>query len=229
MSASVLLSPNAKESYKHLSVTHFQLTTAPVNGYVLTCDAQGNGGWTEAGGFGVESIISAGPALNVNNTDPQNPIIGFTGNCAGIAITTNTASSFTGGISFATGSGGLNYYDVNNSIDMGAPTGAVTSGDYVITGRRIGNLVTLTFPTFTPNGANSNSTLGFTNLLPTAYRPNTDLTQPIAAIDNGSPTFGVGNIGSSGALVFGLTAATGKYTASTTATGFLGFSVSYSV
>jgi len=231
MSVSTILKPNATESYKHVSCTAFQLTTNPVNGYVLTSDADGNAGWTEAGGFAVETISSANSAISVNSTDPQNVIIGFTGNCAGLTITTDQTATFSNGIIFGGGSGTLNYYDLSNSLSLGAPTGASTTGSLSIYYRRIGNMTQLTLPTFTPAGAGTSgaSTMGFTTALPVALRPVTGLTLPVVVVDNAVSTYGVCNIGTSGAVTFGVGATSGAYTGSTNATGFTGFCTSYAV
>lgn len=107
-----------------VKTTDFRLTTSPTDGYVLTCDASGNGTWQAGGGFSLPysgSVSSTGTAFAITNT-------GTSISTQAIAATINNPSSSSdscAGYFSANGSNGRAIYAVS---DVGSTICAYHTG-----------------------------------------------------------------------------------------------------
>ena len=93
---------------------------------------------------------------------------------------------------------------------------------------KIGQIVTLTFPSFQPNGNGTNSTISVQTTLPNQFNPSSPVQVPIICVSNAQGFFGTALFNTSGSIVIanGPNVGNGAFNTSN-AVGWNPFTVSY--
>jgi hypothetical protein len=221
-----------------MSLSHLLYDTLPAHGLlgqVLTCGGPGGpptpvAYWSTASGGSVTAVTAGNSTITIGGTASA-PTVAVTPttfvNAGG--VTAGDASITVGGTSVAPTVAVANYFH-NAALSLGNATGPVPATAYTINASRVDNIITLNFPTFTPNGNSASATLTFTVNLPANLWPAPvgSYNTFIVAVNNAVLTQGLCTINSAGVVVMSIALIGTAYTASSVATGFEGFSVSYS-